>query len=261
MAKIYSVYFILLTIRPILGISSNFLWSVTNATLLEKKVPKYCPKVIFYNNATLANVTIGLDYEGIVENSFINIEETLEENFSVWDEVESNLRWAANETIYNKWEPCIVVISLVFNSTQYEESFPKIRDELRHRLSDLFQYSTPVRTRHLVLMRVSEEFSFCTKGPKYPSRLVPQWEMVLFDFFNEARVIQGLFHDDDEPYLKVTKELGKWKWFCEDIIERLEVEQICKKNETCLAENPGIGEWRPRFKPNPNCTLGFRPRQ
>ena len=176
MARVYSFFLVLLTIRPTLGITSNFLWSVTNATLTEKKVPRYCPKVIFYNNATLANQTIGEDQAGIIQNAFINMEEVLEDNLSYWDDLLTGIRWASNETISNKLEPCIVVVSLVFNSRQYDEALDdKVKNQFRHHLTDLLSFNTPIRTRHLVLMRVSEEFSFCTKGPKYPKRLVPQW--------------------------------------------------------------------------------------
>jgi hypothetical protein len=268
-----SLFLVLLTIRPLplQGISPSFLWAVAKASLAEKKVPAYCPRLILHNNDTLINNTTNANFEGIVPQSFISLEETLEGQgttggWSAWEEAEGNLREAEKRMIGGRLEPCLTLISLVLDSRIYEGALEegRLKARLRHRLSDLLSFSTPLRTRHLLLFRLEEEPASCNKGPKYPSRLVPAWERVLFDFFPEARVVQGLFHDSDEPYLRVTREAGKWKWFCEDTRERLRAETECRLNETCLAAHPGIGEWNPR-NPVPtdlaNCTLGFKPRQ
>ena len=338
MASVHSVLFILLNLivfsNHLLGctelpdVSPKFLWTAINMTLVENKIPWHCPKLVFHSNDSAAATSFGSpafgsEYAGFVSNIFVCVTPEVD-NEQEWEYAEQQLHLAALKQIHEKLDPCLVVISFVFNSTNdvtlllnpvnvgnelqanasvsdlwYQDqedplevdsdtdsvhhsysldhnmfsSKSSMKYKLRHRVADLLQYSTPVKARHLMLARLSMDMSdlrYCTRAAKYPVRLVPEWEMVLFDFFSEAHVIQGLFYDDKPPYVKVGKELGKWKWLCEDVIRRLELERQCRMNHDCLRElNPEYYEKKMWMSPpsgikkrnDVSCKHGYRPRQ
>jgi len=106
-------------------------------------------------------------YSEIVGNAFIDIDQAFSSGDFLGD-------WEAPAMIL-KVDP-LVVASFVFDSVKYDRHLENVSLErlLRRRLSDLLQFSTPIRSRHLVSIRISEEFVQCHRGLSYPTRLVPQ---------------------------------------------------------------------------------------
>ena len=267
-----------------LAISPFFLWRVINTTIERKNPSKYidwnpstCPRLIFHNNSTLASVGEHSGTAGSFAFDISSISEPDYEfpNFSdakAFLEAESNrtilhgsLRGPSKEILTTRkvYEPCVTVVSIIVNATEIE--FDKVA--VSKQMVELFQYNTPVRNRHLFLVRLAEkeeELFDCTVfrgAADFPTRLMPMWEMVLFDFFTDARVIQGLMGEEEDKAknaLKVGRDPGLWLWLCNDIVGALE------QKKECLAGGHDSDDCRIWAKVvdtlDQSCVTGYSPR-
>lgn len=245
----------------------QFVWSAVNKSLEEDRLQivdannekvriKGCVRVALYNHGSEQYIHSNHSGDGYV---FVN---ATFDNFST-QQVMEEVKTRINQINHGTCVPCIVIISLVnVSSTQQEKFYRDVLPQHLHtktldndlkqiedyklavsnQFTKLLQYKTPIQARHLILVRIvqkTDELTKChgKKYTRYPRRLVSIWEQVLFDHFREARVIQGALETSPEgnpnKMLMSGKESGIWVWMCEEIIQRLELQESCE-----LYQNP-----------------------
>ncbi|CAG7824361.1 unnamed protein product [Allacma fusca] len=262
-------------------ISPPFLWSTINTTIVRKTPvkdgdwnPSQCPRIVFHNNETLVaerellgSKVVTIDLSSVNKPNFTFPNLFLAKQFLQHENNHTIANWAEPSSSGVKrtrrlYEPCVTVVSVV-NAT--DMNFDKMW--ISGQLSQLLQYNTPVRNRHLILVRLAKEYDElfnCNtfKGSSdFPTRKMPLWEMLLFDFFTDAKVIQGLAVEHENKAkntLKVANDPGLWVWVCNDIIEVLERKKQCLAN---TVEEESCGVWNSgNDHRNSMCFGGYSPR-
>jgi len=256
--------------HPTVSVDPEPLWTAINETLNNLKLNQvpykcgHCVKVILYNeDAKLyANQSLfGVNFTAI------NINSNAPDGFISQDFVD----YVRNETMkqrdLTKSQPCIIVISLVNTKKEAkdEESETKAEDldakkwNWSLQLAKMLQFRMPLRSRYLLLVRFAsspDEFGHCRKNNqpylKYPRRLVPIWEQVLFDYFSEAKVLLAV---DGMKTVPTKKEEADFIWLCEEIMNLLDKEDQCKANMTeACKEQMANGKFSTVDLPMANCT-------
>jgi hypothetical protein len=221
------------------------LWIAINTSLVnptEKLHTRECVKIVLHNED--AQMYVNSNWTG-QDALIINIDGNQPDGFMTDELVAEVRRRVRKNTQHNKCQPCMLVLSLVNTSnqvqmvgTESEETLDEVKLKQSYQMAKLLQFRTSIHQRYLVLVRFGhspDEFGQCIKKwpyLKYPRRLVPIWEQVLFDYFKDARVLLAV---TGVSTVTTRKEEGNFIWLCDEVVKRLDEEDKCKANmtETC----------------------------
>jgi hypothetical protein len=224
------------------AIEPDYLWIAINSTLATERLErKQCTKIILYNQQVeeyaIGNFS-GDDFIVInIEDGFIN-QDTL-------TKVQASIKQTIVKSINRRILHCILIVSIVNTSSETQQLEKSSLEEVQRRkfdytlqMANLLQFKTPVNQRILILVRFGEsqkDFGQCKKSiyQKYPRRLVPIWEQVLFDFFPYARAVHAV---RTEKLVQTRREESNYLWMCDDIIEKILAEENCIANTTVVCK-------------------------